>query len=193
MNRKGFDEQTWFTFSYSPVRDEAGRVAGMFCACTETTAKVLSERRAVEERERLERMFKQAPGFMAMLSGPEHRFTLTNPAYQHLIGDRDVLGKTVADALPDAVAQGYLEHLDRAFQTGEALIFTSAPFGMQARCRRRCDRSIRRRLRRDGTGARRGSIACKRGQDEACPAGGRHRRMGLGRGHGRDQLVARNV
>jgi PAS domain S-box-containing protein len=132
MNRKGFDEQTWFTFSYSPVRDEAGRVAGMFCACTETTAKVLSERRAVEERERLERMFKQAPGFMAMLSGPEHRFTLTNPAYQHLIGDRDVLGKTVADALPDAAAQGYLEHLDRAFQTGEALIFTSAPFAMQA-------------------------------------------------------------
>jgi PAS fold len=45
MNRKGFDEQTWFTFSYSPVRDERGRVAGMFCACTETTAQVLAERR----------------------------------------------------------------------------------------------------------------------------------------------------
>jgi signal transduction histidine kinase/CheY-like chemotaxis protein len=44
MNRKGFDEQTWFTFSYSPVRDETGRVAGMFCACTETTEKVLAER-----------------------------------------------------------------------------------------------------------------------------------------------------
>ena len=45
MNRRGFDERTWFTFSYSPVRDEAGRVAGMFCACTETTAQVLAERR----------------------------------------------------------------------------------------------------------------------------------------------------
>src|SRR6201991_1469148 len=32
MNRRGFDEQTWFTFSYSPVRDEQGKVAGMFCA-----------------------------------------------------------------------------------------------------------------------------------------------------------------
>lgn len=37
MNRRGYDEQTWFTFSYSPVRDEQDRVAGMFCACTETT------------------------------------------------------------------------------------------------------------------------------------------------------------
>ncbi|MCW8086651.1 PAS domain-containing protein [Sabulicella glaciei] len=45
MNRKGFDEQTWFTFSYSPVRDEGGVVAGMFCVCTETTEQVLAERR----------------------------------------------------------------------------------------------------------------------------------------------------
>ena len=42
MNRKGYDEQTWFTFSYSPVRDESGRISGMFCACTETTQKMLA-------------------------------------------------------------------------------------------------------------------------------------------------------
>ena len=51
MNRKGYDEQTWFTFSYSPVRDESGNVAGMFCACWETTPKVLAER-ALRENER---------------------------------------------------------------------------------------------------------------------------------------------
>jgi PAS domain S-box-containing protein len=45
MNRRGFDEQTWFTFSYSPVRDESGTVAGMFCAVAETTAEVLAARR----------------------------------------------------------------------------------------------------------------------------------------------------
>lgn len=43
MNRTGFDEQTWFTFSYSPVRDESGQVAGMFCVCAETTAQVTAE------------------------------------------------------------------------------------------------------------------------------------------------------
>ncbi|HEY8591848.1 MAG TPA: PAS domain S-box protein [Sphingomicrobium sp.] len=45
MRRKGFDEQTFFTFSYSPVRDESGAIAGMFCACTETTKQVVGERR----------------------------------------------------------------------------------------------------------------------------------------------------
>ncbi|WP_151636948.1 ATP-binding protein [Noviherbaspirillum aerium] len=49
VHRKGHDEQTWFTFSYSPARDENGRVAGMFCACTETTGRILAERRQAFE------------------------------------------------------------------------------------------------------------------------------------------------
>jgi PAS domain-containing protein len=44
LNRKGYDEAAWFTFSYSPVRDETGTVAGMFCAVSETTEKVVAER-----------------------------------------------------------------------------------------------------------------------------------------------------
>jgi PAS domain S-box-containing protein len=55
MNRKGYAEQTWFTFSYSPVRDEAGRIAGMFCAVSETTRRVLAERALRELNETLER------------------------------------------------------------------------------------------------------------------------------------------
>jgi hypothetical protein len=53
MNRKGYDEETWFTFSYSPVRDESGRVAGMFCAVSETTQKVLAERALRQSEARL--------------------------------------------------------------------------------------------------------------------------------------------
>ena len=60
MNRKGYDEQTWFTFSYSPVRDESGKVAGMFCACTETTQKVLALRGLRELNETLERRVDEA-------------------------------------------------------------------------------------------------------------------------------------
>ena len=45
MERNGYPEDTWYTFSYSPVRDESGGIGGMFCACTETTGRVLLERR----------------------------------------------------------------------------------------------------------------------------------------------------
>jgi PAS domain S-box-containing protein len=45
MLRKGYPEQTWFTFSYSPVQDGSGAVAGMYCTCVETTDHVLGRKR----------------------------------------------------------------------------------------------------------------------------------------------------
>ena len=45
IERNGFPEESYFTFSYSPVTDESGGVGGMFCAVIETTAQVLGERR----------------------------------------------------------------------------------------------------------------------------------------------------
>ena len=45
MQRSGYPEETYFTFSFSVVRDEQGGVGGVFCAVTETTQRVLHERR----------------------------------------------------------------------------------------------------------------------------------------------------
>src|SRR6476469_9577848 len=45
MDRYGFVEETYFTFSYSPIRDESGGVGGMLITCAETTARVVGERR----------------------------------------------------------------------------------------------------------------------------------------------------
>ena len=71
------------------------------------------------ERSRLIEMFMQAPGFVAVLSGPDHQFQLFNEAYQRLTAYRDLQGKTVAEALPEVRAQGFVDMLDSVFQTGE--------------------------------------------------------------------------
>ena len=122
MNRKGFDEKTWFTFSYSPVRDESGRVAGMFCACNETTDKIFAQRRVQAEFDRLRDLFQQAPSFVAVLTGPDHRFEFVNESYQRLIGKRDVIGMAIRDALPELAGQDFFEHLDRVYRSGEPYI-----------------------------------------------------------------------
>jgi PAS domain S-box-containing protein len=113
MNRRGYFEQTWFTFSYSPVRDESGAVAGMHCACVEVTAQVLAEKYRNEENERLLALFEQAPGFMAVLRGPDLVFELTNKAYLQLVGHREIIGKPVREALPEVEGQGFLDLLDQ--------------------------------------------------------------------------------
>lgn len=45
LERNGFAEECYFTFSYSPIRDESGGIGGVFTAVTETTRQVLGERR----------------------------------------------------------------------------------------------------------------------------------------------------
>ena len=122
MERNGYREDAWFSFSYNPVWDDKGAIAGMFCACTETTEKVLAERRVATERERLRELFHQAPGFMAMLVGPEHIFEMVNTSYYQLVGHRDILGKPVLEALPEVAGQGFKEILDTVYATGEAFV-----------------------------------------------------------------------
>jgi PAS domain-containing protein len=62
MERRGYSEETHFAFSYTPVRDESGAVAGFFCPCTEITGQVMAERRLAAETQRQRRLFEQAPG-----------------------------------------------------------------------------------------------------------------------------------
>ena len=45
LSRRGYDEECYFTFSYSPIREEDGSVSGVFCAVHETTERVVGERR----------------------------------------------------------------------------------------------------------------------------------------------------
>ncbi|MFN3930704.1 MAG: sensor histidine kinase [Brevundimonas sp.] len=78
-----------------------------------------ANRRLETERNRLMDMFMQAPGFVAVLSGPDHVFQMHNAAYAQLIGHRDISGKPVREALPEVVSQGYWEFLDSVYATGE--------------------------------------------------------------------------
>ncbi len=121
LHRKGYPEQVWMNLDYSPVLDEHGKPAGVIAIVVETTDRVLADRRNAAEHERLQQLFEQAPTFMTILNGPEHRFELLNPEYRKLIADRDVLGKPVAEALPEIASQGFIELLDGVFRTGEAV------------------------------------------------------------------------
>jgi signal transduction histidine kinase/CheY-like chemotaxis protein/PAS domain-containing protein len=131
LYRHGPGEQVWMDLDYSPLLDEAGRPCGVMAIVVETTGKVQAERFREGERERMARMFEQAPSFMAMLQGATHRYVLANPNYMKLVGHREVLGQCVADVLPDAVEQGYLALLDQVYASGEAFTAYGAKYAMQ--------------------------------------------------------------
>ncbi len=147
-NEPVFEERFW-SATHTPILDETGEVIFILQHTTDITelqrlralaaasedsnaldllgGAVLGRAQAVQadnqrlqsERNQLVEMFMQAPGFVAVLNGPEHVFQMHNPAYTQLIGHRAITGKAIRDALPELAGQGYFEFLDAVFETGE--------------------------------------------------------------------------
>jgi PAS domain S-box-containing protein len=128
ITRFGRMERVYWTYSYAPIHDDPSEnsVGGVMVLCTETTKRVLAEERSRAEELRWRSLFVDAPGFMCVLNGPEHRFAYANPALLTLIGKRDIIGRVVVDVLPEIVSQGFLDLLDTAFVSGVSHAQTSA-------------------------------------------------------------------
>ena len=75
-----------------------------------------------EERERLRQMFEKAPGFMAIVEGSEHRITVANQAFEELVNRADLVGKKLADAVPEMAEQGFVRLLDEAKGSGTPFV-----------------------------------------------------------------------
>jgi signal transduction histidine kinase/CheY-like chemotaxis protein len=130
LDRRGRIEEAHFEFAYTPARGEDGSVEGLFGTCIETTARVLAERRQAENTERQRRQFQCAPGFIAILSGPNHVFEFVNDAYVRLLGERNFLGKTIREAVPEVANQSFFELLDRVYSTGQRHIAQQTPVSL---------------------------------------------------------------
>ena len=120
--RNGYPETAYFTLSYSPLRGADGSIDGVFGVCHETTSTVVSERAQRGQAEMMRQMFEQAPGFMAVLRGPEHVYEMENAAYRQLLGGREALGRRAADVAPELAEQGVTDLLDQVLRTGEPYV-----------------------------------------------------------------------
>lgn len=131
------DERFW-SATHTPLLDEQGEVAFILQHTVDVTELeslrrlrdehgLIQRASAVQARNsdllaetgRLRTLFEQAPGFMAVLGGPQHEFQLANAAYRRLVGEREVIGRSVREALPEVVDQGLIGILDRVHREGE--------------------------------------------------------------------------
>ncbi|MBC7446613.1 MAG: PAS domain-containing protein [Hymenobacteraceae bacterium] len=128
----------YFDVTVQPLHDAADHIGGVMSFTVDVTERVLARRQAealqadllsatrrqVEERETFYQVFAETPASIAVLRGPEHQFLHCNHAYQQLFPGRALLGLTVAEALPEAAAQGFVTWLDAVYRTGETFLGT---------------------------------------------------------------------
>ena len=142
-------EDRFWTATHTPLFDGAGHVEFILQYTLDVTelqrlreaasttdapsslgARVLGHARKVQEtnmlldaeRSQLRRLFEQAPGFVCFLDGPDHTFGLVNAALLQLVGRRDILGKTVREAIPEIAGQGFLQLMDKVYSGGESFV-----------------------------------------------------------------------
>jgi PAS domain-containing protein len=131
MVRGGRPCETWWNYSLTAIRDAEHGIGGIFNQGNEVTAIVRARRQRQAEIDRWREMFRQAPAPVALLRGPEHVFEFANDAYQRLVAGRQIVGKRVADAIPEVRTQGFNELLDGVYRTGEPYLGTGAKVKLQ--------------------------------------------------------------
>jgi PAS domain S-box-containing protein len=99
--RHGAPEEAFFTFAYSPLRDESGTIVGFLNTVIETTATVTNERRLRESEARAQTLITHLPGGAAFIVDRDLRFRLAEGEALRAAGYRpeDFVGKTLAEAV----------------------------------------------------------------------------------------------
>lgn len=124
IERHGYPETVYFDISYSPVRDDDGKIEGVFCIVNETTERVRSDKALRRSQERLQALFTQTAAGIAQcdLSG---RLTLFNDRYCEIVGySREALeGMRIEDITfaDDRSAHGRL--FAQLVETGQSFDF----------------------------------------------------------------------
>ncbi|WP_077921286.1 PAS domain-containing protein [Spirosoma sp. 209] len=122
--REGQMGYAYWTYSFSPLADDAGAVSGVLVTCTETTQAVESRQQLAVSEERFSRLIEQAPVAMALFSGPRFVISLANEQVLDYWGRtrEEVINKPLFDALPEAAGQGFEELLTGVYTTGKRFV-----------------------------------------------------------------------
>lgn len=101
--RNGHKEDVYWTFSYSPVYNEAGIVAGVFVTCTETTGQISDRQLAKASEQKFKDTVFHAPVGIAILRGKDFNVEMANEAYLQLVDkeEKDFVGSPLFKSLPE--------------------------------------------------------------------------------------------
>lgn len=99
-------------------------------AATQAALKLAQELQGAKAH--LQRLFEQAPGFICVLQGENHVFELANQAYRKMFGERELVGQSVREVLPEVEGQGFIELLNEVYSTGKAFVGRGMPLQLRA-------------------------------------------------------------
>lgn len=111
----------------SSIRQKNGIISHNVLSLVELSGRI---ERLIDQINEFHAIYEQAPGFIATYNGPDHCITFANAAYEKFVGRNNLVGLTVAEALPEMLAQGFIGLLDEVYRTGVPFVGRSMPMGI---------------------------------------------------------------
>lgn len=108
-----------FFNTYTPIYDFDKVIRGFIATGVDITERKNLESKIAQEQFKFETIFKNSPAAMALWKGPEMIFEIVNPGYQEIFPDRQLVGKTFLEAIPELKDQPFMSWLNKVFETGE--------------------------------------------------------------------------
>ena len=145
-NPDGTEAVRYWSCVHTPLMDAAGQVSAILVNPIDVTelqnlrtlrdqAGVVNRARLAEQRNRdtvqqlqqSRAIVEQAPGIVAVLIGRHHRFEVANAACRDFWGRGELVGRQVAEVLPEAAEQQFIAMLDAVFGTGQPFVGRRVP------------------------------------------------------------------
>lgn len=131
MNRRDRIEDTWWVYSFAPLRDDAGAVAGIFVTALDLTEAHVAQEALRESEARYRTLFETIDeGFCVIqfVDGPhgplsDYVHVEANSAYTANAGIPDIVGKRLREIVGDDEAGAWAETYGRVLVTGEPVRF----------------------------------------------------------------------
>ncbi|MFP5439062.1 MAG: PAS domain-containing protein [Bacteroidia bacterium] len=125
----GSEKEVFWTFSSSPVYNDAGAIEGVIVLCNETTQVVTTQRTLSQSENRFQSLIREAAIGIIVLEGEESLVEIANTAYLALIGreEHEVVGRPLFEIIPEAIPY-FKDIIDRTRTSGKPHYLTEHPY-----------------------------------------------------------------
>ncbi|WP_240360251.1 PAS domain-containing sensor histidine kinase [Pyxidicoccus caerfyrddinensis] len=112
-----------------PLAPNGGEATHIAIAYKDVTAELAAREAEQAERNKLHQLFTQAPVAISVLQGAELRYAFVNPLQRRLMGGREMVGRTLTEAIPD-VSPDVLSLHRTVLESGERAIANELPLAV---------------------------------------------------------------
>lgn len=125
--RNSKNETVWFNVNYQPISEDDNTISGILASANEVTEQVLARKKIEESEHRYREMIYSSPSLISICKGENMIIEIANEAMIQSWGKGNIIGKSVFEAVPESIEQGFDKLLLSVYKTGKPVHAFEAP------------------------------------------------------------------